>query len=139
MQLNDKFTLIKHFVFPNFNGRLSLEKVYTMSSFYWLLNSCTSTYMEISFIAFVEKSTTSLSSSGSSCLTLLDSPSNYVIVDSPSNYVIMQNLVNVAPSGMVCLPYLQNWDRLKSRANLVGLISHLSAEFTCQPPFRPHS
>ncbi|CAE6014318.1 unnamed protein product [Arabidopsis arenosa] len=56
-----------------------------------------------------------------------------VWVDSPNNHVIMQNLVYVAPSGMVCLPYLQNWDRFKS--NLVGLISHLSAEFTCQPPF----
>ncbi|VVA95312.1 unnamed protein product [Arabis nemorensis] len=58
----------------------------------------------------------------------------HVWLDCPNDHVIKKDLVSIAPtSGLVFFTYLRNWDEKKS--NLVGLVSHLSAEFTCQPPF----
>ncbi|CAL9235020.1 unnamed protein product [Arabidopsis halleri] len=152
MQLSNECALKKPFVVPNFNGRLSLEKTKLakiiidngQNDLLWHIREDAQAFFDQKF-GLLHKSR---ADQMSSLHSVHDFPqqeippavknhiSNLLFKQGllPSNYVIKQNLVHVAPSGMVCLAYLHNWDRLESRANLIGLISHLSAEFTCQPP-----
>ncbi|ESQ46541.1 hypothetical protein EUTSA_v10000683mg, partial [Eutrema salsugineum] len=55
-----------------------------------------------------------------------------VFVSSSSGSCIRDDLLNVTPNGSVYCSYLRNWNASKS--NLAGLVSHLSAIFSCQPP-----
>lgn len=57
-----------------------------------------------------------------------------VVLNCPNSHYICEKLVNVTRGGLINVSYLQNWVSLGSRANLVALVSHLSAKFTCQPP-----
>lgn len=56
----------------------------------------------------------------------------HVWVDCQYGTAINPGLTNVAPNGLVVIPYIANWDGDKS--SLVSLISHLQVEFTRQPP-----
>lgn len=65
-------------------------------------------------------------------------PSSYP-KDPPDVWLVCQygsainpDLTNVAPNGLVAIPYMSNWDEDKS--SLVSLISHLQVEFTREPP-----
>uniref|UniRef100_A0A1J3CYL6 Protein ELC n=1 Tax=Noccaea caerulescens TaxID=107243 RepID=A0A1J3CYL6_NOCCA len=56
----------------------------------------------------------------------------HIGLDCPEDSVISKNLLSVGPGGIVFFSYLRTWDKVKS--NLLGLVSYLSAEFTCESP-----
>ncbi|KAG7550558.1 ESCRT assembly domain [Arabidopsis thaliana x Arabidopsis arenosa] len=66
---------------------------------------------------------------------LLESYPHYppcVYVNPTRDMIIKRPHSNVSPSGLVSLPYLQNW--IYPSSNLVDLASHLSAAFSRDPP-----
>ncbi|XP_010419996.1 PREDICTED: protein ELC-like [Camelina sativa] len=66
---------------------------------------------------------------------LLDSYPHYppcVYVNPTRDMIIKRPHSNVSPSGLVSLPYLQNW--VYPSSNLVDLAAHLSAAFSRDPP-----
>ncbi|KAF8109477.1 hypothetical protein N665_0095s0049 [Sinapis alba] len=55
-----------------------------------------------------------------------------VYVNPTADMIIKRPHAHVTPSGLVSLPYLQNW--VYPSSNLVDLVSELSAAFACDPP-----
>ncbi|CAA7042698.1 unnamed protein product [Microthlaspi erraticum] len=56
----------------------------------------------------------------------------HVGLDCPSDQVIKEKRLSVAPGGTVYFSYLRTWNEKES--DLAGLVSYLSAEFTCEEP-----